>query len=257
MVVPRLVTVEPIRIQAPNPGVMTIDGTNTWVIPGPAGTVVIDPGPDEQSHLAAIRAQRPIVAVALTHRHADHSAAVESLAPDAPVFAASARFAAGVDPVSEGQLFHRGGGDGGDGVVLRVLHTPGHTEDSVCFAYEEAPNGPILFTGDTLLGGRYAGYVSRVGGDLGSFLESLERLAALAGYRGFPGHGPLIPDVASHARRALDYRRSRLATLAKYLAAGGGPDPDVVALDRYPDHPERRAPAAWMVQVELDYLAAR
>lgn len=246
---------EPILVRAPNPGPMTIDGTNTWIIPGPRGAVVVDPGPADPRHLAAVGGHGPIAAVLLTHRHADHSAALGRLSERIPVHAASGRFARVFDPVRDGQRIEAGG------IALRVLRTPGHTADSVCFAYGDAARGPILFTGDTLLGGRRASALSTLDGALGAYLASLAMLASLTvpgspeGCRGMPGHGPVIADVAVHARSALEHRRSRLRALRAHLAAGGSRDPGAIALTRHPDRPERRKPAAVMIAQELRYLA--
>jgi glyoxylase-like metal-dependent hydrolase (beta-lactamase superfamily II) len=231
---------------------MTIDGTNTWIIPGPRGAVVVDPGPADPRHLAAVGGHGPIAAVLLTHRHADHSAALGRLSERIPVHAASGRFARVVDPVRDGQRIEAGG------IALRVLRTPGHTADSVCFAYDDAARGPILFTGDTLLGGRRASALSTLDGALDAYLASLAMLASprlWEGYRGMPGHGPAIADIVVHARSALEHRRSRLRALRAHLAAGGSRDPEVIALTRHPDRPERRKSAAAMIEQELRYLA--
>ena len=231
---------------------MTLDGTNTWIIPGPRGTVVIDPGPADPRHLAVIDEHGPIAAVLLTHRHADHSEAVQKLSRRIPVYAASTRLAHEVAPLRNGQLLDIGG------VELRVLGTPGHTSDSVCFVYDDAMSGPILFTGDTLLGGRRPSVLSQLDGALDAYLESLESLAAPrfpAGYHGLPGHGPTIADVAEYAQSALEYRLFRLSELRKYLKTGGSREPEAIALARHPDRPERRQAAALMIADELRYLA--
>ncbi|MGO1507157.1 MAG: MBL fold metallo-hydrolase [Microbacterium sp.] len=234
---------------------MTIDGTNTWIIPGPRGAVVVDPGPADPRHLAAVGGHGPIAAVLLTHRHADHSAALGRISERIPVHAASGRFARVVDPARDGQRIDAGG------IALRVLRTPGHTADSVCFAYDDAARGPILFTGDTLLGGRRASALSTLDGALDAYLASLAMLASFTvpgspeGCRGMPGHGPVIADVAVHARSALEHRRSRLRALRAHLAAGGSGDPEAIALTRHPDRPERRRSATVMIGQELRYLA--
>nr|WP_243751849.1 MBL fold metallo-hydrolase [Leucobacter weissii] len=259
---------EPVLVRAPNPGVMTLEGTNTWVLPAPGGAVVIDPGPADPVHVAALERRGPVAAVLLTHRHADHSEALEVLAADAPVHAVSPQFARnplrdGADPLRDGAgPLRDGAGPLRDdevlvigGARLRVLLTPGHTEDSACFLYENAPGGPLLFTGDTLLGGRSASSISRIDGSLTQYLDSLERLAGRIGVRGLPGHGPEIMDVAEHARGALEHRRARLSELAARLEAGGSPDAEEIARQRHPDRPEVWAPAAWMVRHELAHLA--
>lgn len=227
-----------------------MDGTNTWVVPGSHGAFVVDPGPPDWRHVAAIGSHGSIAGVLLSHGHNDHSAALAEFSPAKLVFAAAEQFACGTVPLVDGQRIAVGS------ISIEVVWTPGHSEDSVCFIYREAADGPIVFTGDTLLGGRHASYIPRVGGVLSQYLESLERLSAFSGYRGLPGHGPVIPDVALHARQALDYRRHRLELLRSHLDAGGSTDPDEIALERYPDRPERRRPAAGMLFAELSYLSS-
>lgn len=239
---------EPILVRAPNPGLLTIDGTNTWVIPGSIGALVVDPGPSDWSHVASFVSHGPVAGVLLSHGHNDHSGALENFSPDKPVFAGSEQFASNADPVNHGQRIEIGS------IALNVLHTPGHSADSVCFIYEDASDGPVVFTGDTLLGGRHASYIPRVGGMLSDYLDSLSMLTNLSGYRGLPGHGPTIPDVAAHAHQALDYRRHRLEQLASHLAVGGSTDPEEIARERHPDRPDRRRPAAGMLLAELRYL---
>ena len=209
-------------VLAPNPGMMTLDGTNTWLVaePGSAAVVVVDPGPDDERHLqrvcrvAAERGQR-IVTILLTHRHLDHSAGAPRLAEltGAPVRA--------VDPA------HRLGGEGltpgdvvdGSGCELRVVKTPGHTTDSVSLYL---PADGVVFTGDTVLGRGTA--VIAEDGSLGDYLASLARLRLLADETGLrallPGHGPLLADPAAVLDFYLAHRAERLDEVRAALAAG-------------------------------------
>src|SRR4051795_3274775 len=196
-------------VLAPNANMMTLDGTNTWVLrePGARRSVVIDPGPPDPAHLGAIEAAAgPVGVVLLTHHHVDHSEAARELAE---------RMGCGVralDPAY--RLGTEGLGDGDvvevDGLEVRVVGTPGHTADSLSFLL---PAERAVLTGDTVLG-RGTTVVAHPDGQLGAYLESLQRLHGLASAREigsvWPGHGPVIED----ALRALDYylahRKERL-----------------------------------------------
>lgn len=170
-------------VRADNPSPMTLTGTNSYVIDG----VVVDPGPADEEHLRKLVACGPVTAILLTHRHADHSAGVPRLREmtGAPVYAA--------DP-AYGTPFP-------DDLPIEVVPTPGHTSDSVSFVLPDA-----VLTGDTILG---AG--TTVVEDLGPYLESLRRLAALGPRRVLPGHGPQLPDLAAVATEYLRHREERLA----------------------------------------------
>jgi len=237
----------PVRLLAPNPGALTLEGTNTWVAHGLTGVIVIDPGPADPRHLAAIVQRGPIAAVLLTHGHADHAAALTELSPRIPVYAAVPFPDAGVRPIGDGDLLDLAG------VGFRVLATPGHTSDSVCILMR-AESGPFLFTGDTLLGGLNASLLPTSPAALSDYLGSLEVLSELDGVRGCPGHGPEIVDVGVHAQRALEHRYARLERIRELLRRGCLRDPDALARAQYPHRPERQALAARMIAAELAYL---
>ena len=242
---------------APNPDVMTLDGTNTWVLrePGGSRSVVVDPGPEIEAHLDAVASYAGEVAVVLlTHRHLDHSEAAKSFAR---------RVGCGVralDP--EQRLGDEGLGDGDvvevDGLEVRVVATPGHTSDSLSFVL---PQERAVLTGDTVLG-RGTTVVAHPDGRLGAYLDSLHRLRALAEEQQlatvWPGHGPVIDDALGALDFYLAHRRERLEQVREALR---GLDPDAEDLPRqvvetvYADVDEVLWGAAELsVRAQVDYL---
>jgi glyoxylase-like metal-dependent hydrolase (beta-lactamase superfamily II) len=219
-------------VRAANPGPMTLDGTNSWVLrrPGGSGCLVVDPGPLEEAHLAALAALGPVEGILVTHGHPDH---VEGLArlvelTGAPVLA--------------------------EAPGVRRIPTPGHTSDSACFLVDW-DDRPAVLTGDTILG-RGTTVVAYPDGDLGDYLRSLERLAGLGAVPALPGHGPVLPDCALIARHYLLHRRARLAQVRDALAAGATTPRAVVEIV-YADVDRAVWPAAELtVRAQLAYLEA-
>lgn len=203
-------------VLAPNPNIMTLDGTNTWVLrePGARRSVVVDPGPEIAEHLDAVAEEAGQVAVVLlTHGHADHSEAARSFAE---------RMGCGVralDP--HHRLGSEGLGDGDvvavDGLEVRVVGTPGHTSDSLSFVL---PAERAVLTGDTVLG-RGTTVVAHPDGRLGAYLDSLHRLHALAEAQEvtavWPGHGPVIADALGVLDYYLAHRKERLEQVREAL----------------------------------------
>jgi glyoxylase-like metal-dependent hydrolase (beta-lactamase superfamily II) len=234
-------------LRAPNPGPMTLDGTNTWVLraPGERLGVVVDPGPLDDGHLARIAACGPFRSILVTHGHPDHVEGAGRLAGllggRTPVLAADTAHGA---PLPERIAT--------DGLEIRVLPTPGHTADSVCFLVEQG-NARAMLTGDTILG-RGTTVVAAPGGDLGSYLRSLDLLASHERVPMLPGHGPARADVAAAATSYLEHRRERLAQVEAAVAAGAETPDDVVDLV-YPDiDPAVRFAAVLSATAQLDYL---
>ena len=254
-------------VLAPNASPMTLDGTNTWVLRASdsSRSVVVDPGPSDAGHLDAVASAAGEVAVVLlTHHHLDHSEAARAFA---------ARMRCGVralDPAY--RLGSEGLGEGDvvavDGLEVHVVATPGHTADSLSFVI---PAERTVLTGDTVLG-RGTTVVAHPDGRLGAYLDSLDRLHALAEAHEiasiWPGHGPVI-DAAlpvldsyiSHRQERLDQVRDALRTL--HRAARDGVPLDHDTLPRriveivYADVDPVLWPAAELsVRAQLDYLRA-
>jgi glyoxylase-like metal-dependent hydrolase (beta-lactamase superfamily II) len=243
-------------VLAPNPGPMTLDGTNTWVLlePGSTEAVVVDPGPLDLGHLETVlrlvesKGAR-VGLTLLTHHHADHAEAAEHFAAQtaAPVRAVGR----GHDDLSDGETVTVGGLD------VTVVTTPGHTGDSISFLL---PAESALLTGDTILG-RGTTVVAWPDGELAAYLDSLERIERLAGSgaasRILPGHGPLVSDAMETVRFYREHRAERLDEVRAALAAGDT-EPRQVVERVYYDVPEAVWPYAELsVRAQLAYLGYR
>ncbi len=236
-------------VRCDNPGPMTLEGTNTYVLQGPGApeAVVIDPGPLDEGHLATVAGLAPVGLVLLTHGHPDHAEGAHLFQDltGASVAAADARLSSGFEPLADGQTISVGG------VTVRVVTTPGHTTDSVCFVVED--DEAAVLTGDTVLG-RGTTVVAHPDGRLGDYLHSLRRVADLGPLRLLPGHGPVRDDAAALATEYLDHRQARLEQVAAAVAGGATTAPDVVQVV-YADVDPALWPAAELsVRAQLDYL---
>ena len=237
-------------VLAPNPSAWTLDGTNTWIVGAAGGPcVVVDPGPLGGGHEDAILRQieersAQVTAVLLTHGHIDHSEGAEDLAQRLGVAVRSWRAGNLVDT----DRIEVNGGE------IRVLATPGHSSDSVCFLVDD-----LVLTGDTVLG-RGTSVVAHPDGRLAEYLESLQSLSEWCSQaevqRLLPGHGPVIDDP----RRVVDYylahRQERLVQVKAAMEGGATTAAEIVDLV-YADVPHAvRAAAEATVLAQLAYLEA-
>ena len=245
-------------VLAPNPGAMTLDGTRTFIV-GRERPAVIDPGPDDATHLRAILGAlggASPVAILLTHAHGDHAAAAPSLArtTGAPVMIArGSHFDRARDLIS--RWLEAGDEIETDAGTLVVIPTPGHAPEHVSFHH---PESGALFVGDTFMGGLDTTLVSPPEGDLAAYLRSLDRIASLAPSILHPAHGPPIADVAEAVARYRRHRQERIAQVVRALRSAGpartGELVDVVygaELD-----PRLRTAAEGSLHAILGYLAA-
>lgn len=196
------------RIVAPNPGAMTYWGTNTYLVADGGGTLVLDPGPDDAGHRAAILAAGPVTRIVLTHTHPDHLDGLAALraATGAPV---SGWHAPEVPTAWEQPL------QDGDRVgPWQALHTPGHAPDHLCFA---GPDG-VLFSADTVMGWSTSTVAP---GGMADYFATLRRLLARDDRLLLPGHGPPIPTPRAFIQGLLDHRLQREAAILAAL----GPAP--------------------------------
>lgn len=248
-------------VLAPNPGPMTLDGTNTWVLrePGSDLALVVDPGPQDEGHLARVLAAvhatgARVAEVLLTHGHLDHSEGAvrfaELCGDGVPVRALDPAYRLGAEGLGEGDVVQAGG------LVLRVIGTPGHTSDSLSFL---VPADGLVLTGDTVLG-RGSTVVAHPDGQLAAYLDSLDRLHDLAEAGAItsilPGHGPVLPDAMAAVEAYQEHRAERLEQVRAAVAAGARTPREVVERV-YADVARALWPAAELsVQAQLDYLAA-
>jgi glyoxylase-like metal-dependent hydrolase (beta-lactamase superfamily II) len=252
---PRQVTALASVVLAANPSPMTLEGTNTWLLRAEDAdtTIVVDPGPDDDTHLQAVLAAAGRVhTILLTHGHPDHSDGARRLheLTGAPVRALDPTHQLGDEGLAEGDVVAAAG------VEVRVWATPGHSSDSLSFLLEPHTD-PVaaVLTGDTILG-RGTTVVAYPDGDLGHYLESLRRLRDLGEATVLTGHGPELPNAGVAAEAYLAHRAERLDQVRAALAELG-PDASARAVVErvYVDVDQVLWPAAELsVEAQLAYL---
>lgn len=251
------------RVVAPNPGLMTGPGTNTYLL-GERRLAVIDPGPDDEAHLAVLSelVGDRLRWILVTHTHVDHSPLAGPLkaATGAEVIGfAAAPSAGGLDvhdpTFSPDRLLADGDRLATGEVVVEAVHTPGHTRNHLCFA---VVGTGLLFSGDHVLSGSTA-VVAPPDGDMAAYMESLERLCRREASRIAPGHGEVIEDPALALDQYLTHRRAREAQVLQGLEAvhPAGVTAEALVTAIYTDVPEALHPVAcYSVWAHLRKLAS-
>ncbi len=207
-----------VRVLAPNPGVFTLEGTNTWIV-GERPSVVIDPGPADEGHLAEVaRTAGGVGAILLTHHHPDHAPGAAALALETGAAVWALRPSEDERPLADGHVVPAGN------AALEVVATPGHSADH-CVFFE--PEGRALFTGDAVLG-RGTSVIDPPDGDLALYLGSLRRMLDLGAATIYPGHGPAVWSAADKLRDYLEHRAQREREILEALREGPSTPEDIV-----------------------------
>ncbi|MFF5794328.1 MBL fold metallo-hydrolase [Paeniglutamicibacter sp. NPDC012692] len=200
---------------APNPGPMSLEGTNSYVLRGAGNehAVIVDPGPDHAGHLAALAAEA-VELILITHRHHDHTEGIDTLhrLTGAPVRAFLPEHCRAAEPLRDGEWIEAAG------MRIQVIAAPGHTSDSLCFFLPDDGDTGSMLTGDTILG-RGTTILDAPDGTLGDYLKSLDNLASAPDARVLPAHGPVL---ASLHKIVGEYRAHRLERLEQIRAALAG-----------------------------------
>lgn len=241
------------RVLAPNPSPFTFTGTQTYLV-GTDALAVIDPGPDDPDHLAALAAAiagRPVVAILCTHTHRDHSPAARPLADltGAPIAGcapltldddgprADAAFDAGYRPdrvLADGDVVT------GPDWTLTALATPGHTSNHLCFALAEEG---ALFTGDHVMGWSTS-VISPPDGDMADYMRSMQRLLDRTDRIYYPAHGEPIETPQRLVRGMMGHRKQREGQILRFLERHGESAISDMVAEMYAGIDPRLHPAA-------------
>ncbi|MES2270557.1 MAG: MBL fold metallo-hydrolase [Pseudomonadota bacterium] len=241
------------RVLAPNPSPFTFTGTQSYLV-GTTEIAVIDPGPADPAHLAALEAAiagRPVTAILCTHTHRDHSPAARPLAEatGAPIIGCAPltldddgpRADAAFDPhYAPDHVLADGDTVQGTGWTLQAVATPGHTSNHLCFALVEEL---ALFTGDHIMGWSTT-VVSPPDGDMADYMRSMQRLIDRDDVVYYPAHGEPVDKPQRLARSMMGHRRHREGQIVRHLQTiGSSAIPDMVA-EMYKGVDPRLHPAA-------------
>lgn len=232
-----------------NPGPLTLEGTNTWVLRGPGSDemVIVDPGPEDGEHIARLAGLGRITLVLISHRHDDHTGGIDAIvaATGAVVRSLGSGFLRGpVGSLRDGEVIDAAG------LRITVLATPGHTADSLSFVLDDA-----VLTADTILG-RGTTVIDDEDGSLADYLRSLRRLGGLGDRTVLPGHGPELRDIGAVSGRYLAHREQRLDQVRAALRVLGEDAPARRVVEHvYADVDEKLWDAAESsVRAQLAYL---
>jgi glyoxylase-like metal-dependent hydrolase (beta-lactamase superfamily II) len=252
-------------ILAPNPSVMTLEGTRCFIV-GRDSPVVIDPGPADGAHLDAIEralADRAPSAILLTHAHADHSAAAPALARRTGARLLMGRGSIGnhwLDSSLSGWL-----SDGDelqtDAGPIEVVATPGHSPEHLAFLWRSDPatDSGSIFVGDLLMGSGDTTLIAPPEGNLSDYLASLSRVEETGASVLFPSHGPAITEPGAVLARYRAHRWERIEQVAEALRTSPSAEPERlvdVVYGRGLDPALRRA-AAGSISAIIHFLEAR
>jgi glyoxylase-like metal-dependent hydrolase (beta-lactamase superfamily II) len=250
------------RLVAPNASPMTGPGTNSYLIGDPVWAV-IDPGPDDDRHLAAIRAAAPaITTIFVTHTHRDHSPLARrlALATGAAIVGRKApqdgRQDTGFVPDRQPQadeVFRQGE------AALQAIHTPGHASNHVCYLLQ---GEAMLFSGDHILDG-VTPVILAPDGDMADYLAALRDLRGRHILRIAPGHGRVLEAPVAVIDGVIAHRLRREALILQALRDVGRSDAPALVTTVYHDTPQalhgmaRLTLEAHLIKLEREGLVRR
>ncbi|MXP24557.1 MBL fold metallo-hydrolase [Altererythrobacter indicus] len=241
------------RVLAPNGSPYTYTGTQSYLIGTQEALTVLDPGPNDAEHLAALTAAigaAKVVAITCTHTHRDHSPAAAPLSrmTGAPIIGCGAVMLQSDEPRADApfdleyrpdQVLEDGDSLSGPGWTLKAVATPGHTSNHLCFALEESG---ALFTGDHVMAWSTS-VVAPPDGDMADYLASLDKLYQRDDRIYYPAHGPAITKTRQLVRGMIGHRRQRERQILRLLEQQPHMLSDMVPL-MYKGLSERLLPAA-------------
>ncbi|HEY6869684.1 MAG TPA: MBL fold metallo-hydrolase [Novosphingobium sp.] len=234
--------VEPLvrRVLASNPGPFTYTGTETYVVGAGAEVAVIDPGPDDPAHVAAVLAavgSARLVAICCTHTHRDHSPAAAPLAAatGAAIIGCAPLLIDMPDPEAEApfdknyrpdRVLRDGESITGPDWTLTALATPGHTSNHLCFALEQSG---AVFTGDHVMGWSTS-VILPPDGSMADYMASLDKLYQREDRVYYPAHGPAVTNPQQLVRHMMGHRRQRERQILRVLEGAPATIPAMVAI---------------------------
>lgn len=245
-----------------NPGAMTLTGTNTYVIgalgqrwpeetaSGETGVVVVDPGPEDEAHLRAVAEAARVQLILLTHRHEDHSGGARRLREltGAPVRAWEETLCVEAPPLHDGEVITAGN------VEVTVLHTPGHTSDSVSLVVQA---DAVILTGDMILGSGTT-MLDYPDGGLEDYLDSIRDLIELGDLMVLPAHGRFGAQLDEVGDRLVQHRLDRVHQLRGMIRSAEddiAPSASGLTSQIYGEVPEEvRDSALKTLKAQLAYL---
>ena len=241
------------RVLAPNPSPFTYTGTQTYLV-GTEDIAVIDPGPADPDHLAALLAaiaDRPVRAILCTHTHRDHSPAAAPLAAQtgAPIIGCAPltleddgpRADAAFDPsYSPDRILADGEQVEGEDWTLETVATPGHTSNHLCFALLQED---ALFTGDHVMGWSTS-VISPPDGDMTDYMRSMQRLLDREDAIYYPAHGDPVSNPRRLVRGMMGHRKQREGQIMRFLERNGASEIPAMVAQMYKGVDPRLHPAA-------------
>lgn len=258
------------RLTAPNPSPMTFRGTNSYIV-GHGDVAIIDPGPDNAEHVAALLSAvsgATVSHIVITHTHRDHTSAVGAIVaatgaavvsggPHRPARPPRNGESIRLDAAGDSSLCPDITLDDGDAISgrtwrLEAVSTPGHTANHLAFALND---GEALFSGDHVMGWSTT-VVAPPDGSMRDYLASLDKLAARTELRYLPGHGGPVPDGPAYVVALKRHRQAREAAILARLAAGDRTIPDIVSAVYHDTSPALHRAAGLSVLAHLEDLVA-